>query len=147
MRHKHQLALTLLQGVSDWEQSGKLHRRVLILIGGREFRAVSSPLREGDVRGANPKLLYSEDSQDEQRREEQNQSRHKLKQDFCLNRSNRNARKFKMLVLTDLHHSYISINAQQSVLYSPVGISQSVQRVLTGGHTRRNGGDLKGKRI
>lgn len=37
---------------------------MLILIGRREFRATSSPLREGDVRGANPKLLYSEDSQD-----------------------------------------------------------------------------------
>lgn len=37
---------------------------MLILIGRREFRATSSTLREGDVRGANPKLLYSEDSQD-----------------------------------------------------------------------------------
>lgn len=37
---------------------------MLILIGRRGFRATSSPLREGDVRGANPKLLYSEDSQD-----------------------------------------------------------------------------------
>lgn len=36
----------------------------------------------------------------------------------------------------------IFINAQNSAMSSPVSISQSVQRVLTGGHTRRDGGDL-----
>jgi len=49
---------------------------VLILIGRRRFRATSSPLREGDVRGANPKLLYSEDSQE---RTEKNSKRKKEK--------------------------------------------------------------------
>lgn len=47
----------------------------------------------------------------------------------------------KQLEATFLREFFF-INAQHSAMSSPVGISQSVQRVLTGGHTRRDGGDL-----
>lgn len=57
-------------GCSKKHDVGKRRRpagwgsKVIVLVGRREFRAAASPLREGDVWGAYPKLLHSDKGTD-----------------------------------------------------------------------------------